>query len=136
MSALRFSTLVTSLSLFCVAGCAGSSSETARQLERMQERIAILQNERDRLDERVTALEQHQEDAQAATTAQTKGNAANQRPSLRVVTLQPETEEAEPKEHEPSAAAVANSAADDGAEHVLISGTGDRLTATVVEGTK
>lgn len=115
-------------------GCAGQSSETERQLQRMQERVAILQNERDRLDERVSALEQ-QQDLFLRERAQTQTSSLLQRPALKVVRLEPE-----PAEGAPAADAagqkptqVAAPEPNDG-QRVLISGTGDKLTATQVPG--
>lgn len=137
MPPVRFSYLVAGLwptIALGAMGCAGQSSETERQLQRMQERVAILQNERDRLDERVSALEQ-QQDLLLHERAQTQTSSLLQRPALKVVRLEPEAAEGAPtadvtgQKSAPVPAAEPN----DG-QRVLISGTGDKLTATQVPG--
>jgi hypothetical protein len=138
MPPLRFSILVTSLCSLAagVAGCAGQSSETERQLQRIQERVAILQNERDRFDERLIALEQ-QQDLWRAERGHAASATLSQRPALKVVRLEPEQSgapaaENEPRAANPSAEPVSLPAAE--GERVLISGTGDKLTTTKVAG--
>ena len=71
----------------CAFGCAGQVSETDRQLQRLQERVAILQNERDRLDERRQALEQQRELWLHQAPA-SEARAELQRPPLKVVRLE------------------------------------------------
>jgi TolA-binding protein len=137
MPPLRFSILVTSLWSISTGavGCAGQSSETERQLQRMQERVAILQNERDRFDERITALEQQQE-VWSQERASDRSGALLQRPALKVVRLEPEAPEGTNAAPDPAAASPKADvqAAPSTGERVLISGTGDKLTATQVPG--
>lgn len=70
-------------------GCSSQSAETKRQFETLNERLLILQNDRDRLVERVDALEaqlgkpSRQSDEPEATAA-TGG-----RPPLKIVRLEP-----------------------------------------------
>jgi hypothetical protein len=66
-------------------GCASQSEETKHQLDTLNERILILQNDRDRLVERVDALEQHQVPGVQVTSMPS----APSRPSLKVVHLSP-----------------------------------------------
>lgn len=79
-------------------GCASQTDETKRQLETLNERILILQNDRDRLVERVDALEQHG----GRPVAVAPVSAATTRPMLTVVRLAPEVED---KQTQPEAAA-------------------------------
>lgn len=95
-------------------GCAGQNDRTRQQLEALEDRIAILQNERDRLDERLSALEQQQQVLVSAAANQPQ--AAAERPPLRVIRLSPQAAPA------PEATG----------ERVLISGSGTRLTTSTV----
>ncbi len=72
------------------AGCAGQSAETERQLATMNERLVVLQNDRDRLMERVDALETQKPGAgnEAEDVSSLQGAPA-QRPRLKVVRLEP-----------------------------------------------
>lgn len=70
-------------------GCSSQSAETKRQLETLNERMLILQNDRDRLVERVDALEAQlgrpsDDTEQADAEAGPPG-----RPPLKVVRLEP-----------------------------------------------
>lgn len=71
-------------------GCSSQSLETKRQLETLNERMLILQNDRDRLVERVDALE-----AQVVKPKREPDELADsvspERPPLRVVHLEPAT---------------------------------------------
>lgn len=115
MGSFRISALATTvLGLSGLFGCAGQNNQTKQQLEALEDRIAILQNERDRLDERVSSLEQQQRVLMTAAATQPSG--AAERPPLRVIRLSPE----QPPAPEPTG------------ERVLISGSGDRLTTTTL----
>ncbi len=102
-------------------GCASQSEKTRKELDLVNEKIAILQNERDRLEERLGALEQQQA---LATKPQPQGVLPG-RPPLKVVTLEPDP----PPPAAPDAAAGVSHAQG----RVLISGTGTELKATAVE---
>lgn len=92
-----------------VLGCASQSEETKQQLDSLNERILILQNDRDRLVERVDALEKHGGPVVPTSPVVTLPT----RPALKVVHLAPETSEASNVEAESVAAPsseVANAA--------------------------
>src|SRR5690606_24298199 len=65
------------------------SAETARQVELMSERLLILQNDRDRLVERVDALEAN---ALASRSTRDRVGDTPTRPALKVVKLVPNPE--------------------------------------------
>ena len=67
-------------------GCAGQTEETKRQLDLLNERMLILQNDRDRLVERVDALEQRH----GSKVSVAPQSSAPTRPALKVVRLEPE----------------------------------------------
>lgn len=69
-------------------GCSGQTAETKRQLETLNERLLILQNDRDRLAERVDALEARISRPEVAVAEESPAAAAG-RPSLKVVRLEP-----------------------------------------------
>jgi len=105
-------------------GCASQSSKTRKELDVLNEKIAILQNERDRLEERLGALEQQQ---QVMAKPQPQGVLPG-RPPLKVVTLEPEPAPAPAHVVDPG---------DHAQGRVLISGSGTELKASAVEeGTK
>ncbi len=118
-----------------VVGCAGQSEQTKKEIQGLQDRVAILQNERDRLDERLSALEQQQQILM--TSAKSEPAVANDgRPPLRVVRLSPEDagQSASPPIDHQDAPIAAPTDADE--TRVLISGSGTELTATPVKEAK
>jgi hypothetical protein len=79
-----------SMLLMVVGGCAGQSAETQSQLARLNEQLIVLQNDRDRLMERVDALEARTSGASAVSDAVTKQDeVVTRRPPLKVVRLEP-----------------------------------------------
>lgn len=72
-------------------GCSSQSAETKRQLETLNERLLILQNDRDRLVERVDALEAQQAKPQREMDDESAATATGTRPLLKVVRLEPAT---------------------------------------------
>jgi hypothetical protein len=134
MALRRISILVTSLlPWLAMSGCASQSSDTRLQLQRINERVAILQNERDRLDERLNAVEAQQDLLLAdRRKAELRGQ---ERPALKLVRLEPEPAGAAAPQQQPSAPSEpsAEGKADDSGR-VLISGSGNTLTATVIAG--
>lgn len=70
-------------------GCSSQSAETKRQLETLNERLLILQNDRDRLVERVDALEAQLTKPAGETGASTTASGNGVRPLLKVVRLEP-----------------------------------------------
>lgn len=126
MGLLRISVVVTSvLPWLAVSGCASQNTETRRQMQRLNEQVAILQNERDRLDERVAALEAQQQVLLEARKP--KADAA--RPALELVRLQPTAADPGPGPRSPVAPEPSD---DESSGRVLISGTGNKLTATEI----
>ncbi len=112
-----------------VLGCAGQSEQTKKEIQGLQDRVAILQNERDRFDERLSALEQQQQILMSAAKASVVP-AANETPPLRVVRLTPQ-DDAPAAPHQAAGDPGAPEAASGG--RVLISGSGTELTATPVD---
>lgn len=109
-----------------IVGCAGQRAETEKQLRGMEDRIAILQNERDRLDERVTALESQQKTrVDAPRPAPT-----SRRPLLEVVRLSPDDEVSSEAGGEAEVTGPAPVA--DESERTLLSGSGTKLQASPV----
>jgi hypothetical protein len=109
-----------------VTGCAGQSAETEKHLQSIQDKISILQNERDRLDERVSALEQQQE--VLMTNARAGQPLIDERPPLKVVRLAPD---APPTAAERAVGAEEQApAAEADGDRVLISGSGTDVKAT------
>lgn len=79
-----------SMLLMVVVGCAGQSAETQSQLARLNEQLIVLQNDRDRLVERVDALEARTTAAAPVSDAGPKADEViTRRPSLKVVRLEP-----------------------------------------------
>jgi hypothetical protein len=70
-------------------GCSSQSAETKRQLETLNERMLILQNDRDRLVERVDALEAQAGKPSRGTDESEATSSAGGRPLLKVVRLEP-----------------------------------------------
>ncbi len=70
-------------------GCSSQSSETKRQLETLNERLLILQNDRDRLVERVDALEARVSKPSGEADETDVGTNFAGRPPLKVVRLEP-----------------------------------------------
>lgn len=70
-------------------GCSSQSAETKRQLETLNERLLILQNDRDRLVERVDALESQLTKPAGETDAPAAASGSGVRPLLKVVRLEP-----------------------------------------------
>lgn len=100
--------------LGCSTACSHQRAETARQLELMNERLLILQNDRDRLVERVDALEARATERAAAP--EPAGPAVASRPPLKVIKLHPSGEADElPPAVAGTAADELSSKADDGA---------------------
>lgn len=90
-----------SMLLMVAVGCAGQSAETQSQLARLNEQLIVLQNDRDRLVERVDALEARTIAAAPVSDALAKEEVVTRRPPLKVVRLEPnavgETDEAAPQ---------------------------------------
>lgn len=71
-------------------GCAGQAAETDRQLATMNERLMVLQNDRDRLMERVDALESQKPNVvHEANDSTMASGAPTTRPRLKIVRLEP-----------------------------------------------
>lgn len=71
-------------------GCAGQSAETDRQLAKMNERLMVLQNDRDRLMERVDALESQKPEVRPESNdAEASSGTLATRPRLKIVRLEP-----------------------------------------------
>ncbi len=75
-----------------LAGCASQSPTYEQKLTELRDKITILQNERDRLDERLSAVESLQ---QELVGAQQPPAARTTRPPLKMVVLKPDAAEAE-----------------------------------------
>lgn len=92
--------------LALVVGCSGTSAETKRQLDSLNERLLILQNDRDRLVERVDALEsQVSHDGRSPEGSDEQvSNGAGGRPALKVVRLEPAPPSAADQPPSPEAA--------------------------------
>lgn len=126
MARSRISIVAITGLLWGIAGCAGQRAETEKQLRGMEDRIAILQNERDRLDERVTALEGQQRPRSDAP----RPTPTSRRPLLEVVRLSPDDEtppEPSGEGEVPGPAPVANES-----ERTLLSGSGNKLQVSQV----
>lgn len=74
-------------------GCAGQSEDTKRQLVSMNERLVVLQNDRDRLMERVDALESRVPSLGPTQDEVAAPNVSPSRPPLKVVRLEPTMED-------------------------------------------
>src|SRR5690606_1944124 len=74
--------------LVATFGCSGQTAETKRQLDTLNERLLSLQNDRDRLMERVDALEARGSRPEAVSS-DAAVPAVSGRPSLKVVRLEP-----------------------------------------------
>lgn len=104
-------------------GCSSQTAETKRQLETLNERMLILQNDRDRLVERVDALEAQigKPSGEREETAAT--SSASGRPALKVVRLEPtpgsdaETQVAKPGAEGPAEPAEPAEGANGAAAH-------------------
>jgi hypothetical protein len=109
-------------------GCASQSDDAKRQLESLNERILILQNDRDRLVERVDALEQHHDPALPAPVAVTPT-----RPTLKIVRLEPQTPDQETSDQQ----AVADEAnTNRGSEQTPIVESSEQQNTTPIEPTQ
>jgi hypothetical protein len=73
-------------------GCAGQSEDTKRQLVSMNERLVVLQNDRDRLMERVDALESRFPSPGVRQDEAATPHVAPARPPLKIVRLEPAPE--------------------------------------------
>lgn len=104
-------------------GCSGQSDATKRQLELLNERVLILQNDRDRLVERVDALEQHTV-AAPPSVAMAQPHA---RPRLKVVHLAPDNTVSEERTSDDGDNAASEASVPDGEKAEASSDTGDAL---------
>ncbi len=131
MSCWRYSVVATTvLGLASLSsGCAGNGEATKKQIGALQDKVAILQNERDRLEERVSALEQQQQVLVASAQSDAVPSSDRSRPPLKVVRLEPPMANVG-EAPTPAVPAPATAATE---PRVLISGSGDDLQATVVE---
>jgi hypothetical protein len=110
-----------------LSGCAGAHEATAKQVSALQDKVAILQNERDRLDERLSALEEQQRVLVADRRGEIPTPNAESRPLLEVVRLEP------PQTSNSAAAPPPPSEPESGEPRMLISGSGDDLQTSVVK---
>lgn len=134
---MRF--LVTSVltATLLTAGCAAQSPTYERKLADLREKLLILQNDRDRLEERLKALERRQN---ALVVAQGKSVAPRQeRRPLKVLRLSPDDSSSPDDRPEPTQAVPTSGkrpVTTKTDERTLISGSGTNVTSSVSPGEK
>jgi hypothetical protein len=114
---------------FSLVGCTAKNSAYEKQLAQLSENIMILQNERDRLEERIAVLEQQRPGAESPRPG---ARGTVDRPQLRVVELRPPEEAL--NEAAPIGAPQAEPVAMPGTEErTLIQGSGSSLSQSPVK---
>lgn len=113
--------------LVSLVGCGAQSPAHEKQLAEMRDKITILQNERDRLDERLTAVEARQAELVSELEAKPEREA---RPPLKVVVMKPEHAEATPGPVNPVGDLETDAEA---GARPLISGQGQQVGTTLPE---
>lgn len=118
------------LSSLCALGCSSGLDGVEKRLSAMREEITALQNQNDRLVERMDALEVKQARAEAKSKAPVASEATTERPPLKVVRLEPGAEPGAPQTGD----VAAGEAADDPSPRTVIRGRGSNVEGRLASG--